>query len=214
MLKTFKGTFASISIICCSILMLSSSNEVIKTLSVGDKMPGKEFKLINLENESRTLADYKKSKGTLVIFSCNTCPFVIGSSNFAGWEKDYNAIADRANACEVGSVLVNSNEAKRDVGDNLKDMIIRADNKGYDMSYVLDEKHKLADEFGAKTTPHVFLFDAQDILVYEGQIDNSYDPKAQKVIPYLELALKSLENGTKIKIQKTDAVGCSIKRTK
>ncbi|WP_170853713.1 redoxin family protein [Lishizhenia tianjinensis] len=191
---------------------LTAEQKEITTLAIGADMPGKDLELTRTDENKTTLADFKKEMGTLVIFSCNTCPFVIGSDNFEGWEKSYNDIQTVAKLNKVGSVLVNSNTAKRDKGDNLADMKKRAEDKGYLMDYVLDKRSRLADEFGAKTTPHVFLFDADDKLVYEGQINDAYKPNNKKVKEYLKDALNALGAGKKIKDSKTDAVGCGIKR--
>jgi thioredoxin-related protein len=70
-------------------------------------------------------------------------------------------------------VLVNSNEAKRDQGDSFADMQARYKEKNYSGSYVLDAEHKVADAFGARTTPHVFLFDKDMKLAYKGAIDDN-----------------------------------------
>ncbi|MDX1445519.1 redoxin family protein [Lishizhenia sp.] len=191
---------------------LTSEKKEITTLAIGADMPGKDLELTRTDENKTTLKDFKKDKGTLVIFSCNTCPFVVGSDNFEGWENSYNDIQAVAKANNIGAVLVNSNAAKRDKGDNLEDMRKRAEEKAYLMDYVLDKRSRLADEFGAKTTPHVFLFDANDKLVYEGQINDAYKPNNKKVKEYLKDALNALGTDKKIKNSKTDAVGCGIKR--
>lgn len=191
---------------------LTAEQKEITTLSIGDKIPSKDLELTQLDENKTSLADFKKENGTLVIFSCNTCPFVIGSDNFEGWEKSYNDLHNVAKANKIGAVLINSNTAKRDKGDNLVDMKARATEQNYLMDYVLDKRNRLANAFGAKTTPHVFLFDANDVLVYEGQINDAFKPNNKKVKEYLQDALEALGSGSKIKTNKTDAVGCGIKR--
>lgn len=191
---------------------LTAEKKEITTLAIGADMPGKSMELTRIDENKTTLADFKKDNGTLVIFSCNTCPFVIGSDNFEGWEKVYNDIQAVAKSNLIGAVLVNSNTAKRDKGDNLEDMKKRATDKDYLIDYVLDKRNRLADEFGAKTTPHVFLFDKDDKLVYEGQINDAYKPNNTNVTEYLQDALNAVGAGKKIKTNKTDAVGCGIKR--
>jgi thioredoxin-related protein len=148
----------------------------------------------------------------LVIFSCNTCPFVVGSKSFPGWEKDYNSIARAAEATKITTVLVNSNEAKREDGDSFEDMLKQAKENNYSMPYLYDENHQLADGFGAKTTPHIFLFDENSTLIFEGAIDNSWNPSADVKETYLLDALQAVRNGKKIKNNKTAPKGCSIKR--
>ena len=80
--------------------------------------------------------------------------------------------------------------------------------------YVVDKNSVVADAFGAKTTPHVFLFDANKKLVYKGAIDDSVDSPEKVTKPYLQDALKQLSEGTAIKTQESKALGCSIKRVK
>ena len=158
-----------------------------------------------------SLSDYKGENGTLVIFSCNTCPFVVGrEGGFAGWEKDYNNITLLAKAKGYGVVLVNSNEALRKDVDSAEEMIKHAKAQKYIAPYIIDENHKLADLLQAKTTPHVYLFNADYELIYSGAIDNGTDPRRENVESYLVDALNA--NGGEIKVNETKAVGCSIKR--
>jgi thioredoxin-related protein len=150
-----------------------------------------------------------KDNGILVIFTCNTCPFVLQ------WEDRYPEVAELAAKNRIGVALVNSNEAKRGGDDSVMEMMKHATEKGYGgLAYLVDEKSALANTFGAKTTPHIFLFDKEWKLVYEGAIDdNSKDAKAVKA-SYLKDALNNLRSGKKIIPNNTKAIGCSIKRVK
>lgn len=188
-----------------------SEKEELRTLAIGEKAPLLTHKLKTTGGNNITLSSLKNKNGYLVIFSCNTCPFVVGGSSFEGWEKDYNDIYNWTLASEVGMVLVNSNEAKRKEGDSMKDMTTRAAEMGYKMPYALDKNHALADAFGAKTTPHVFLFNADDELIYEGSINNTWNPKMEQV-DNLKNALVAVAKGSEIEINKTAPKGCSIKR--
>lgn len=164
-----------------------------------------------IAGETVSLEQYKGEKGILVIFTCNTCPFVVGKEGgFAGWEKDYNNITLLAKAKGYGVVLVNSNEAQREDVDSPKEMIKHAKNQKYLAPYVIDKDHRLADLLQAKTTPHVYLFNGDNVLIYSGAIDNSTDPRAENIESYLVDALNAESN--EIKIKETKAVGCSIKR--
>ena len=145
----------------------------------------------------------------MVIFSCNTCPFVIA------WEDRYPGLAKLSNDAEVGFALINSNEAKRSGADSMEEMIAHAKQKGYsDIPYLVDNNSSLANAFGAKTTPHVFLFDKDWKLVYEGAIDDNHKSAADANAQYLNDALKNLKQGKKIDPNNTKAIGCSIKRVK
>ena len=160
----------------------------------------------------KAIEEFNEKNGYMVVFSCNTCPFVIGGDAFDGWEKDYNNLYERAKSVGVGMVLINSNEAKRNEGDGLKNMKDRAKEYKYEMDYLLDANHKLADAFGAKTTPHVFIFDHNHKLIYKGAIDNSWNPKAKQIDHYVINALGSMVSGGSIEKNETAPKGCSIKR--
>ena len=83
---------------------------------------------------------------------------------------------------------------------------------GYSYHYLLDEKSQLANALGANTTPHVFLFDSQSKLVYRGAIDDNYESSADVKEFYLKDAIKYMSADKEVKVAKTKAVGCSIKR--
>ena len=84
----------------------------------------------------------------------------------------------------------------------------------YTMPYVVDKDSKLANAFGAKTTPHAFIFDKDKKLVYKGSIDNSWDSNKTELDTYLYNAIKNLAEGKTIDEASTAPRGCSIKRVK
>ena len=184
------------------------------TLKVGEKAPLQNRKMKDVSGESFSMKDKMEENGVLVIFSCNTCPFVVGRKDSEGWEGRYNQIADKAIESGIGYMLVNSNEAKRMNGDSYDDMIKRSMDNRYKMAYVVDDNHELADAFGARTTPHVFLFDNKFNLVYKGAIDDNNDVAADVKETWLLDALSNLSKGEKIDPQETRNIGCSIKRVK
>lgn len=155
-----------------------------------------------------------KKNGLIIVFSCNSCPFVVGTPDFPGWERKYNDLCAFSVSNEIGFVLVNSNEAKRKGDDSFEKMIFRAKKQNYSMSYLLDENSSLANFLKAKTTPHVFFFDHSFRLVYSGSIDNIWNGKRKKDVPYLKNAIASHLKNKKIKPNETSPKGCSIKRIK
>lgn len=195
--------------ICSSFV---SSNKGNKGLKVGKKAPMSDVKLQDIDNSMKSLNELKLDNGLLVVFSCNTCPFVVGNDHFAGWEVQYNELNALALDKKVGMVLINSNEAKRVNEDSFEAMKLHATQKGYTMPYLVDTDSKMADAFGAKTTPHVYLFDKNMKLVYTGSIDNTWDTKRTEESSYLKNALETLSKGEKIKEKETTPRGCSIKR--
>jgi hypothetical protein len=182
-------------------------------LAIGDKAPLTEFKMTNIDGQDWSLVDLAGENGTLVIFTCNTCPFVVGREGRSeGWEGRYNEVIAFARENRIGSVLVNSNEAKRKGDDSLEEMKQHAREAGYIAPYVVDAGHKLADGFGARTTPHIYLFDGDFRLVYRGSIDDSVNSAADVKERYLEDAITKMVAGKKVKPAITKAIGCSIKR--
>lgn len=183
-------------------------------LKIGKTMPLSEVKMTGVDGTESNLSSHIDENGVVVIFSCNTCPFVVGNDGFEGWEKQYNTLYRIAKERKIGFVLVNSNEAKRDGDDSLDEMIKHAKAESYLMPYLVDKDSKLANAFGAKTTPHVFVFNKKKELTYKGSIDNIWDSKRVETIPYLENAMSALIDKTELTENSTPPRGCSIKRTK
>lgn len=176
-------------------------------INIGDKAPKTDLKMMGIDGKSVSLKDLKSENGVCVIFSCNTCPWVIA------WEDRYNDLYKECTNAGIGFVLVNSNEAKRSGDDSLEEMKKHAKEKGYfDFAYVVDENNVLADAFGATKTPDVFLFNGNMELVYKGAIDDNSKDKTAVAEPYLKKAVQALSAGKSIDPAETKALGCSIKR--
>lgn len=177
-------------------------------LKLGDHAPLSGHVMTHYDGTEHTLSKLQQDNGLLVIFSCNTCPYVIG------WEETYEALNAAAANNGMGMVLVNSNEALREGADSQDAMGDHASDMGYSMPYVIDHGSKLADAFGAQTTPHVFLFDGNMKLVYKGSINDKYENKEKVATKnYLLDALEAHANGKSISPASTRQIGCSIKRT-
>ncbi len=191
------------------IVFAFSGGEEYETLKIGSKAPKIDYEMESTQGEMVSVKSLMKENGTLIIYSCNTCPFVIA------WEDRYPEIAGWAESAKVGFALINSNEAKRQGDDSMEEMKNHAAEKGYpDIPYLVDNNSELANAYGAKTTPHVFLFDKNWKLVYEGAIDNNHKDMNAADQPYLKNALKNLSEGNVIDPNDTKALGCSIKRVK
>lgn len=162
--------------------------------------------VITLDGEDKMLRELAGDKGTLVVFSCNTCPFVLA------WEGRYNALNEVCKKNGVNMVLVNSNEAFRAKEDSHENMKKHAEKEGYTMPYVMDQNHAIADLLGAKTTPHVFLCNNNFEVVYEGAIDDNHKNAAEVQHTYAADAVKALAAGKEVSVAESKALGCSIKR--
>lgn len=187
----------------------------IETISIGTKAPKVDHKMQGIDGKGHSLNTLAGENGLMVVFSCNTCPFVVGREGKSeGWEGRYNEVARLAQKQGIGAVLVNSNEAKRGDVDSMEEMRKHAKMNRYMMPYVVDKDHQLADAFGARTTPHVFLFNSDMELVYTGAIDDNVDSADEVEEPWLINAMRSVANGEEVAMAESKAIGCSIKRVK
>ena len=207
-----------VSILTVAIAVMSfvvvGDHEQYKTIELGTDAPLSDRIMMDVSGEEFSLNDLKQENGLGVIFSCNTCPFVVGSTGNQGWEGRYNTVAKDCEQYKVGMVMVNSNEARRTAGDSMEDMKKRAKEKAFLSKYVIDNNSELANAFGAKTTPHVFLFDSDMKLVYRGSIDDNHKDPDFVDEAFLFDAIDNLASGEDIDPADTKATGCSIKRVK
>ncbi len=181
-------------------------NAQVKTLEIGNKAVETSYKMADVNGKMVSLDDVKLKNGTLVIFSCNTCPFVVA------WEDRYAVVAELAKKNNVGMILVNSNHRLREKDDSPQAIKDHAKKHNYNFPYVIDENSKLANAFGALTTPHVFLFDKSNSLVYAGAIDDNHKKASDVKEFWLKDALNAVGSGKEIAVKTSRATGCSIKR--
>ena len=175
-------------------------------LAIGDKAVLTDVKMEDVSGVNISLADAKKENGILVLFSCNTCPFVMK------WESRYPGLKAWADKNKVGMVVLNSNYQKHESEESLEAMAVHAKEKGYNFYYLLDKESAIANAFGGQTTPHAFLFNNKMELVYKGAIDDSYKSADEVKEHYLKDAISNLATGKEIVVAETKPVGCSIKR--
>lgn len=177
-------------------------------LPLGSTMPKADRKMKDVSGKEIAIKEVVKDRGVLVMFSCNTCPYVVKNQ-----ERTRN-IAAYAQQKKIGVVILNSNEAYRQGEDSYNDMKTYAKDQQYNWSYVVDEGSEMADAFGANRTPECFLFDKDLKLVYHGAIDdNPSDARAVKR-EHLKEAINELTAGKDISVKESRSVGCSIKRLK
>lgn len=189
------------------------SNEPQPELEIGAKAPLTDAAMANIDGTMMSLASAAGPNGLLVVFSCNTCPFVVGNGTKSdGWEGRYNSTYQVAERMGIGMALVNSNEAKRDNHDSMDAMQEHAKAENYKMPYLLDKAHRVADAFGALKTPHVYLFDKNMTLVYRGSLDDNVSDASAVESNYVVDAMTSMKRGEKCDVAETKAIGCSIKR--
>jgi len=199
MRKNFLGSLAAMIAINFG---LSGS---VLALPLGAKMPQTDVQMKNIDGKNMTLADIQGKKGTLVVFSCNACPWVIA------WEDRISALGNEYRAKGVGVVAINSNDPTSNSEDGFDVMKTRAKEKGFKFPYVVDSTSGVAKAFEATRTPEAFLFNEKGELVYHGTIDDNAKKPEKVKNPYLQNALKALVTGKDIPQKETKALGCGIK---
>jgi peroxiredoxin len=195
----------SILILAC-IAVLVAGKMISPDYGVGDTVA--DFKLKNVDGKMVSLSDYKNSKGVIVIFDCNTCPY----------SKKYNdriiALNQKYASKGFPVVTINSNDPEVSDGDSFEEMVDLAKRKNYDFPYLVDETQSVARAFGATNTPHVFVLqrNGKDFKVaYIGAIDNNSRDASAADKKYVEEAVDALLAGKDVPTNKTKAVGCGIK---
>ena len=176
-----------------------------ETLKLGAMAPATTVKMKNVDGGEVSIADVAGAKGTLVIFSCNACPFV------KAWEERVAALGNAYSKKDVGVIQINSNDPAKVADDGFAQMQERAKARGFTFPYVVDANSTVAEAFGASRTPEAFLFDKDWHLVYHGTVDDNFKDATQVQDHYLRDALESLIAGKEIATKETKAVGCSIK---
>ena len=174
-------------------------------LEIGSTMPKMGKKLQDISGNTMTLSDAKGDQGTLVVFSSNTCPWVIN------WEDRYLTLADKYIPKGIGMIAINSNSSRFNGKESLDEMASHADEIGYQFPYAQDSESELAYAFGATKTPHIYLFDREDKLVYRGAIDDNGRDATKVDEAYLANAIDELLSGESISKTTSKAMGCSIK---
>ncbi len=175
-------------------------------LQIGSTMPKADLKMQDISGKNVAMKDPKKDNGILVMFSCNTCPYVVKN------QERTLAISKFATENKVGVIILNSNEALRGDDDSYAAMQTYAKDQGYQWNYVVDKNHEVADAFGANRTPECFLFDKNLKLVYHGAIDNSPQDEAAITRVHLKEAITEMVGGKEVTVKESRSVGCTIKR--
>ena len=173
-------------------------------LPLGTSAPN--FSLLNVDDSSVSLGDFADSKGLLVIFMCNHCPFVIHL------REAIAKFADEYQTQGLAVVGISSNDVGSHHDDSPEKMKEEATNAGYNFPYLYDESQEVAKAYKAACTPDFFLFDADKALVYRGQFDSSRPGNDQPVTGAdLRAAADAVLSGAQVSAEQTPSLGCNIK---
>jgi len=192
--------------ILTAVISFSFMKKEISSLPIGSSIPKTEWKVKETSGKEITLTDAKKENGLLVMFSCNTCPYVINN------QSRTKEICGYAMDKKIGVIILNANEGAREYGESFADMQSYGKEQQYNWYYAIDSKNILADAFGANRTPECFLFDKNNKLVYHGAIDDSPGDISQVKRHHLKEAIDETIAGKEVKVKESRSVGCSINR--
>ncbi|MCH7413064.1 thioredoxin family protein [Belliella sp. R4-6] len=193
--------------IFCTIPHLTIAQE--KGYKIGDTAA--DFKLESVDGAWVTMSDIRGAKGAIVIFSCNTCPYVVA------YEDRMINLHNKYAAQGYPVIAINSNDDKVSPGDSFDKMKERSKEKNFPFHYVYDKTQETIKAYGASRTPHVYILDKEDdefIVKYIGAIDNNYQNASAVTEKYVEDAMDAILSGEKIAVETTKAIGCTIKWTK
>jgi peroxiredoxin len=188
-----------------SAFMTSAIAQDIQPIATGTLLPMANVKMKSIDGREVSIKDMTGKNGVLVMFSCNTCPYVIKYQS-----RTLEAIK-QAKQNGFGVIIINSNEGQRSNEDSYAAMQQYAKKQQYDVPYVVDNNSAAANAFGATRTPECFLFNSKNQLVYHGAIDDNQDISEAKK-KHLASALVETVNGKSVTVNNTRSVGCSIKR--
>ena len=171
------------------------------SLAIGDRAP--DLTLPDTDGTERALCG--EGQPSVVVFTCNHCPYALA------WHDRILQAAGDYEPRGVRFLAVNPNDAERYPADSLEAMRERVEaDGGWPLPYLRDETQEAAREYGAKTTPDVFVLDAEGRLRYRGAPDADHmDPSLNA--EWLRDALDALLAGEEPARPETDPVGCSVK---
>jgi peroxiredoxin len=173
------------------------------TLQPGQKAI--DFSLPSTEGKEYTLSDFDKFSFLVIFFTCNHCPYVLGSDEIT------RATAEKYGSRGVGFAGINSNSENTYPEDSFPNMVKRMELKKFPWVYLYDKSQEIARAYGALRTPHFYVFDRNRELVYTGRgVDNPRDT-SRMTVNNLDNVLDELTRGEKISVPLTNPIGCNIK---
>lgn len=204
----FYGVNTSAEIVSQSVTNIIENTEIAaaQTLKVGDQVAN--FSLKSTSGSNVSLTDFNSSKGVIVVFTSNHCPFA------KAYEDRLIALNSKFSPQGIKLLAVNSSDKSLHPDDSFEKMKERANTKGYNFSYLSDDNQIVAKLFGATREPQAFLLQKKGsafVVTYIGMIDdNPQDP--QGVLKYyIDEAATSLLENKPVVTTVTKPVGCPIK---
>ena len=173
------------------------------TLELGATAP--DFSVAGTDGKNYSLADFESASTLVVFFTCNHCPFVVGSDEVT------RATAEKFQDKGVAFIGINSNSEKTNPTDDFDQMVLRMKEHNFPWIYARDASQEVAQAYGALRTPHFYVFDADRKLVYCGRgVDQPRDTSKMQVND-LEKALAEVTAGQSVSVPLTNPIGCNVK---
>ena len=173
------------------------------TLQPGSGAP--YFNLPATDGKTYSLPDFKDDRFLVIFFTCNHCPYVIGS------DETTRASVLRFQKEKVRFVGINSNSENTYPEDSFDNMVLRMEKHKFPWLYLYDKDQSVAMKYGALRTPHFFVFDEKRKLVYTGRGVDSPRDVSRVTVNDLDRALEELTAGKKVSVPVTNPIGCKVK---
>src|SRR3569833_1214991 len=212
-MKKYISRLSFVLILLTSFLGRALAFDDIKTLPIGDKAP--DFSLPGIDGKTYTLQSFKDAKVLVIVFMCNHCP------TSQAYENRVIKITSDYASKGVKVVAINPNNPAglrldelgySDLGDSFDDMKVRAKNAGFNFPYLYDGETEITSKkYGPVATPHIFIFDKDRKLRYNGRIDDMENPAKTPHSQDARNAIDAILAGKEIAEPVTKTFGCSIK---
>ena len=173
------------------------------TLQPGEKAP--DFNLPATDGKTYKLSDFDSSKYLVIFFTCNHCPYVLGSDEIT------SQTATKFASKDMKFVGINSNSENTYEEDSFENMVKRMNDYKFPWLYLYDETQEIAKVYGALKTPHFYVFDENRNLVYTGRGVDSPRDTSRMTVNDLDRTLSELTEGKPVSMPVTNPIGCNIK---
>lgn len=173
------------------------------TLGIGERAP--EFRLPATDGKTYALSDFSGDEVLVVFFTCNHCPYVIGS------DESTRRTAEKFSGRGVRFVAINSNSRKTYAEDDFSHMVERMRQNKFPWVYLHDETQDVARAYGALRTPHFYVFDRERRLIYTGRAVDQPRQAQKATTRDLEKALEEHLAGKPVSVPVTNPIGCNVK---
>ncbi len=164
-----------------------------------------DFLLAGTDGLVYSLKSFSEFPYLLIFFTCNHCPYVLGSDEIT--RQSANTFASKG----VKFVAINSNAQEHYSEDSFEHMVRRMKEQQFPWTYLYDPTQKTAQAYGALRTPHFYLFDRDRKLIYSGRGVDSPKDSSKITMNDLDRALEEATSGRKISTPLTNPIGCNVK---